>query len=133
VSSYRTEKRRIEGAGSAHHGGGEWIKERVSSLALVPLTIWGLWSATRLVGAEVGFGGALAWLHQPVNAVLTALLVLASLYHMQLGLKVVIEDYLHKPVGKSLFLLLNLFVCLALAAAAVFSILKVALGGGLGV
>ena len=63
---------------------------------------------------------------------LLGLLVLVGLYHMQLGLRVVVEDYVHKPFGKGLLLLLNLFLCLVLAFVAVFAILKLALLGGVG-
>jgi succinate dehydrogenase / fumarate reductase membrane anchor subunit len=125
-----TDRRRIEGSGSAHHGAGHWVKERVSSVALIPLTIWGLWAAASISGT--GYAGAVAWLGSPVNAVLLGLLVLLSLYHMQLGLRVVIEDYVHKPFGKGLLLMLNLFLCLAMAFVAVFAILKLALTGGVG-
>ncbi len=131
MTSYETPKRRVEGTGSAHKGAGAWIKERVSSLALIPLTIWGLWSATVIAGG--GADGATAWLRQPLNAGLLAVTVLASLYHMQLGLKVVVEDYIHRPFTKALCLLLNLFLCLALAAVALLAILKVAFLGGAGV
>ncbi len=131
MTSYETPRRRVEGAGSAHKGAGSWVKERVSSLVLIPLTVWGLWSATVIAGG--GADGATAWLRQPLNAGLLAITILASLYHMQLGLKVVVEDYLHKPFAKGLALLLNLFLCLALAAVALLAILKVAFLGGAGV
>jgi succinate dehydrogenase / fumarate reductase membrane anchor subunit len=122
--SFETDRRRVEGTGSAHHGAGEWIRERVSSLILVPLTVWGLWSAATI--ANSGFAGAVAWLKSPLNAALLAALVLIGLYHMQLGLRVVIEDYIHKPFGKGLLLFLNFAFCLALAFAAVAAIAKIA-------
>lgn len=131
MTSYTTDKRRIEGSGgSAHHGAGVWIKERVSSIALVPLTLWGFCSAAQIAGS--GYEGAIRWLSAPVNAVLLGATILISLYHMQLGLRVVVEDYIHRPFTKSLLLLLNLFLCLALAFVAVFAVLKVALAGGVG-
>jgi succinate dehydrogenase / fumarate reductase, membrane anchor subunit len=130
VTSYTTDRRRVEGSGAAHHGAGTWIKERVSSIALVPLSIWGLWSGAVLSGG--GYEGFVRWIGSPVNAVLVGLLVLISIYHMQLGLRVVVEDYVHKPFGKNTLLLLNFFVCLVLAFVAVFAILKVALMGGVG-
>ena len=129
--SVQTAKRRVEGLGSAHHGAGTWIKERVSSIALVPLGLWGLWSAIKLAGS--GYDGAIAFVNEPLNAVLLILLVLTSLYHMQLGMRVVVEDYVHKPFGKGALLILNLFVCAILAVVATFSILKVAFGAGIGV
>jgi succinate dehydrogenase / fumarate reductase membrane anchor subunit len=130
VTSYTTDKRRVEGSGSAHHGAGMWIKERVSSLILVPLTGWGFWAASALSGG--GFDGATRWLHSPVNATLMGLLILVSVYHMRLGLRVVIEDYVHKPFGKVALLLLNSLFCLAIAVVAIVSLIMVALQGGAG-
>jgi succinate dehydrogenase / fumarate reductase membrane anchor subunit len=130
VTSYTTDRRKIEGTGSAHHGAGVWIKERVSSLLLIPLTGWGFWAASSLSGG--GFDGVTRWLHSPVNAGLLGLLILVSAYHMQLGLRVVIEDYVHKPFGKGALLFLNALFCLAVAVIAVASIIMIALKGGAG-
>jgi succinate dehydrogenase / fumarate reductase membrane anchor subunit len=127
MTSYRTDRSRAQGLGSAHHGAGTWIKERVSSIILVPLTLWGLWSAALLSGS--GFRGAVDWMQVPLNAVLLLLTVGVSLYHMQLGMRVIVEDYIHKPFSKAGLLIINFVVCLALGVAAAFSILKVAFGG----
>ena len=78
---------------------------------------------------RTGHEGALDFLRNPVNAALVAVTVLVSVYHMHLGLRVVIEDYLHKALGKGLSLFLNFVVCAALALATVISILMVAFGG----
>ena len=126
--SYRTSLGRARGLGSAKHGVGHWIAERVSSVALVPLSLWGAFSALNL--ARVGFDGASLWLHSPVNAVLAALLMLITFQHMHAGLRVVVEDYIHRPGTKAALLLLNLFVCVLFGAVALFSILKVALTPG---
>ncbi len=126
--SYRTALGRARGLGSAKHGVGHWIVERVSSVALVPLSLWGAFSALNRAG--VGFDGASLWLHSPVNAVLAALLMLITFQHMHAGLRVVVEDYIHKPGTKATLLLLNLFVCVLVGAVALFSILKVALTPG---
>ena len=80
---------------SERHGAGEWMQERLSSLVLVPLTLWGLWSGWTLSGA--GYEGAAAWMRSPVNAVLLAVTLLVSLWHMNMGLKVIVDDYIHKP------------------------------------
>ena len=130
MTSYATDRRRVEGTGSAHHGAGTWIRERVSSLILIPLTGWGFWAASQISGS--GFDGVSRWLHSPVNAALLGVTLLVGLYHMRLGLRVVIEDYVHKPFGKGALLLLNTLFCLALAVIAVVSILMVALKGGAG-
>ena len=126
--SYRTSLGRARGLGSAKHGVGTWISERVSSVALVPLSLWAVFSGLRL--ADAGYDGASRWLHSPLNAVLAALLLLVSFQHMHAGLRVVVEDYIHKPATKATLLLINLFVCVLVGAIAIFCVLKVALGLG---
>jgi len=127
MSSYRTPLARARGLGSAKHGVGTWISERVGGMALVPLTLWGVFAVLRLAAGDYGF--AVAWIGEPVNAVLMVLLIAISFWHMQLGLRVVIEDYIEKALSKTALLVLNLFVCGLAGALAVFSILKVAFGG----
>jgi succinate dehydrogenase / fumarate reductase, membrane anchor subunit len=126
--SYRTPLSRARGLGSAKHGVGHWISERVSSVALIPLTLWGVFGVLRLAAGDYEF--AVAWISQPLNAVLMVLLLAVSFWHMHSGLRVVIEDYIHRALSKSALLLANLFVCTLAGALAVFSILKVALSGG---
>ena len=111
---------------SEKHGAGEWKAERLSALVLVPLTIWALWAAATISGS--GYDGAMAWFASPVNAVLMAVTILATLWHMQMGLKVVIEDYIHKAGTLKLLLGLNSLFCLLLAVASVFFIVRLALG-----
>jgi len=128
MSSFRTPLSRARGLGSAKHGVGAWVSERVSALALVPLTLWAVFGVLRLAAGDYAF--AVAWVSQPLNAVLMTLTLAISFSHMHGGMRVVVEDYIHKPLTKSTLLLLNLFVCGLAGALAVFSILKVALGGG---
>jgi succinate dehydrogenase / fumarate reductase membrane anchor subunit len=128
MAGYRTPLGRVLGLGSAKHGVGHFISQRVSAVALVVLVVWGVYSALGL--AQADFAGAAAWLRSPWRAVPLALLLGVGLYHGQLGLRVVIEDYIHKPFTKTALLILNLFVCWLGAAIGIFSILKVAFGGG---
>jgi succinate dehydrogenase / fumarate reductase membrane anchor subunit len=127
MASYRTPLARARGLGSAKHGVGNWIGERVSAVALVPLTLWGAFGVLRLAAGDYGF--AVAWISQPLNATLMVLLIAISFWHMHAGLRVVVEDYIEVALTKSALLILNLFVCGLAGALAVFSILKVALGG----
>ena len=124
--SYRTPLGRARGLGSAKHGAGHWISERITSIALVPLSLWAVCAAMGL--SKTGYEGAVAWLHAPVNAVLAVLLLGVGFQHMHAGLRVVVEDYIHTPMSKSGLLLINLFVCALGAALSIFCILKVALG-----
>jgi succinate dehydrogenase / fumarate reductase membrane anchor subunit len=128
ASSYRTPLSRARGLGSAKHGVSHWISERVGAIALVPLTLWAVFGVLRLAANDYEF--AVAWIGEPLNAVLMVMTVAISFWHMHSGMRVVIEDYIHKPLSKSGLILLSLFVCGLLGALAVFSILKVALSGG---
>ncbi|MFC3067971.1 succinate dehydrogenase, hydrophobic membrane anchor protein [Phenylobacterium soli] len=127
MASYRTPLSRARGLGAAHHGVGHWISERVGAVALVPLTLWGVFGVLRIAAGD--YGAAVAWISQPLNAVLMVLTLAIAFWHMHGGLRVVIEDYIHITLNKSALLILNLFVCGLAGALAVFSILKVALGG----
>lgn len=111
---------------SEQHGAGEWTAERMSSLILVPLTLWALWSAFQIAGN--GYDGAIAWFSNRLNAGLVAATLLATLWHMNMGLKVIVEDYIHRDGSKGLLLGLNNLFCLALAAGSVFFIVRLALG-----
>jgi succinate dehydrogenase / fumarate reductase membrane anchor subunit len=111
---------------SERHGAGEWVQERLSSLILVPLTLWGLWSGWVLSGG--GYDGAMAWFRSPVNAVLLTVTLLVSLWHMNMGLKVIVDDYIHRPLSRTTLLGLVGLLCMILAAAGVFFIVRLALG-----
>ena len=111
---------------SERHGAGEWMQERLSSLILVPLTLWGLWSGWVLSWA--GYDGALDWFRSPVNAIVLTVTLLVSLWHMNMGAKVIVDDYIHKPASRNTLLGLIGLVCVVLAAAGVFFIVRLALG-----
>jgi succinate dehydrogenase / fumarate reductase membrane anchor subunit len=128
TAGYRTPLSRARGLGSAKHGVGHWISERVAALALIPLTLWAVFGVLRLAAHDYAF--AVAWISNPLNAVLMVLTVAISFWHMHAGMRVVIEDYIHKPLSKTGLILISLFVCGLSGALAVFSILKVALSGG---
>ena len=89
--------------------------------------IWAVYSVLLL--AQLDYYGAVEWIGQPLNATLMILTIAISFMHMQSGLRVVIEDYVYTHLSKAACLLANLFVCGLFGVLAVFSILKVALGG----
>ncbi len=126
MADFRTPFSRAQGLGAAGHGVGHWITERVTSIALIPLV--GVFAVLRLARSD--YDMAVAWLASPINAVLLSLLTVISFMHMNSGMRVVIEDYIHRKITKAGLLLLNLFVCALFGALALFSILKVALSGG---
>jgi succinate dehydrogenase / fumarate reductase membrane anchor subunit len=127
-SAYRTPLGRARGLGSAKSGVGRFIGERVTSVALLLLVIWAAWSSLDL--ARGGYDGAIHWLGSPVNAVLVLLLAVAGFFHMRVGMTVIVEDYIDKPVTKALLLLANAFVCWGGMALTAVCVLKVALMGG---
>jgi succinate dehydrogenase / fumarate reductase membrane anchor subunit len=128
MAGYRTPLGRARGLGSAKHGVGHFISQRVSAVALIFLVLWAVDSALALAHAD--YESAVLWLRTPWHAILAALLIATASFHMQLGMRVIIEDYIQRPTTKAALLILNLFVAALVVAAGVFSILKVALSGG---
>jgi succinate dehydrogenase / fumarate reductase membrane anchor subunit len=128
MSEFRTALGRARGLGSAKHGVGHFIGQRVSAVALVLLTLWGVASALSV--AAGGYDGARSWLGSPVNAALLGLLIIVGVYHAGLGMRTIIEDYIERPVTKAALLILNAFVGWGAAALGVVSILKVTFGAG---
>lgn len=122
---FRTPLSRARGMGASRHGVSHFITERVSGLALAPLSIWGVFAALKLIGADQQT--AAVWVSQPVNAVLLGLLLISALIHLSNAVQVVIEDYVHRFTSKSALVIGNLFVCVLAGAVGIFSILKVAL------
>jgi succinate dehydrogenase / fumarate reductase membrane anchor subunit len=83
MTSFRTDLSRARGYGAAGHGVAFWLTERLTSIALIPLGLWAIYSVMRI--ATLGYHGAVAWLGEPVNAVLLVLTLAVSFYHMHLA------------------------------------------------
>lgn len=111
---------------SERHGAGEWATEKVALLILMPLSLWVAFSAFTLAGA--GYEAVVAWFSSTVNAVLLALTAVVFFGFAGLAWKVIIEDYIHRPGNKALLIGLVNILCLVLAAASVFFIVRVAMG-----
>lgn len=123
--SLRSPVAKARGLGSAKDGTHHWIVQRISAVALIPLCLWFVASLVCLGGAN--HAEVVAWMSQPVSAVLLVLLVATTFYHSQLGLQVVIEDYVH-GASKIILLLATKFLNVFLAALGIFAVLRVALG-----
>lgn len=117
---------RAIGLGSAKSGVAHWWALRISSVALVPLTLW--FVASIIAHAGDDRAAVLAWLKSPVSSVAMVLLLLASFHHAALGLQVVIEDYVHGSARFAALILLRLGA-IGLAALGILATLRIASGG----
>jgi succinate dehydrogenase / fumarate reductase membrane anchor subunit len=117
---------RAIGLGSAKEGVGAWWAERVSAIALVPLTLWCVASIIAHTGSD--YSTSIAWLRTPFATALMILLLLALFHHTALGLQVVIEDYVHSGVKFAAVIAVR-FGCFALATVGIMAVLSVAFGG----
>jgi succinate dehydrogenase / fumarate reductase membrane anchor subunit len=115
------------GTGSAKEGVHHWWMQRLTSIALVPLAIWFIVSLLSL--SSLDHATVIAWMAQSWTALLLILFVLVATWHSQLGVRVVVEDYVHEAGVKTLTLVVITFAHALVAAAGVFAILKVAFGG----
>ena len=124
--SMRSALGKVRGLGSAKSGTGHWWSQRLSAIALVPLTLWFVFSVALMAGA--GRGEIQAWLASPLSASLMVLVVVTTFYHAYLGLQVVIEDYVHSESLKLASLIVIKGLCILLALAGVLSVLSILFG-----
>ena len=123
---FRSPLEASRGLGSAKDGTHHWVVQRISAIALIPLSVWFVYSFLTAVMADAN--AARQFVAQPVNAILLFLLVEAMLYHGALGVQVVVEDYIHKPCCKIIALVGVKLGTVVLMAAAALAIGKIALG-----
>ena len=117
---------RAIGLGSAKEGVTPWWRQRVSALALVPLTVWFVIAVIGLAGAD--HATFVAWVRNPMTAIFLILLLIATFYHAALGLQVVIEDYVEREWARLASLLVMWLLCVLFAVRGIFAVLKLALG-----
>ncbi len=115
---------RVVRRGSLKAGFGHWWTQRVTAVALIPLSLWFI--AALLALPSFDYAVVLQWLHDGWHAVLLSLLVGTLCWHSSLGVQVVIEDYVHGHATKLVSLLLAQFVHVLLATAGVFAVIRVA-------
>lgn len=115
---------RARGLGSAKGGVEHWWAERVTAVALVPLTVW--FAASIIAAADGDYASFLEWLGSPISTVCMVLLLIALFYHTALGLQVVIEDCVHSGAKAALLVALRLG-CFALATAGIVATLRIAM------
>lgn len=126
MSRYRTPLKTARGLGSAKEGLHHWVVQRITAVALVFLSLWFLYFVVNLVGSD--HVAAMDAVAKPWNAVLLIAFVVASFWHAQLGLQVVLEDYVHSPGVAMASQLAVRFACALGALAGVFAVVLIALG-----
>jgi succinate dehydrogenase / fumarate reductase membrane anchor subunit len=120
---------RVQGLGSSHSGVRHFWRQRMTATALIPLSIWFAWSMLGLVGASEVQALTFLTLSSvgiPLNAILMGIFVVILLYHMVLGLQVVIDDYVHSEGGKIFLMLLIRAFALGVGATSLFALLRIA-------
>jgi len=122
--SLRSPLGRVLGTGSAKDGTDHWWAQRVSAVALIPLTLWFFFSLLLLPSLD--YATVHAWLGMPLNGFLTVLLVAVLSYHSDLGTSVIVEDYVHGKGMKLASLLLLRFIYVLFGGATIFAILRIA-------
>ena len=124
--SLRSPLGRVLGTGSAKEGSAHWWAQRLSAVALIPLTLWFFFSLLLL--PELDYLTVHAWISVPLSSFLALLLVAVLTYHSYLGTQVVVEDYVHANGAKLLLLLLLRFAYVLCGGAGIFAILRIAFG-----
>jgi len=127
MSDLRTPLARARGLGSARDGLKHWWAQRLTAIALIPLIVWFAISLVMLSGAD--YAVARAWIGSPLVMVLLILTIVVGLHHGQLGLQVVIEDYIHGDGWKLALIVAVRFVAVVFGVAAVVAILRIGFGG----
>jgi succinate dehydrogenase / fumarate reductase membrane anchor subunit len=115
----------VRGLGSAKEGVNHWWAQRVTAIALVPLTLWFVASVVVLAGAD--HASVSAWIARPLNTVLLLSLLAATFWHAALGLQVVIEDYIHQERAKLVVLLAVKALLVLIGLSGMLAVLRVAL------
>ena len=117
---------RAIGLGSAKEGVEHWWAQRITAIALVPLSLWFVSAVIALIGADLET--VQNWVSQPLAAILLVLLLIAMFYHLSLGIQVVIEDYVHTELVRLGLVVVVRLLSFGFAVAGIFAVLSIALG-----
>ena len=123
---FRTDRQRVEGLGTAGEGVGHWWIQRITALALLPLTLLFLFPFVRSLGAP--WEAVRETYRSPFNAVVAIVFLGVAFFHLQLGVQVVIEDYVHDKPLKTALLLANTLLTWIFGLTGVFAVAKIAFG-----
>ena len=126
-SDLRTPLSRARGLGSAKDGLHHWWAQRITAVALIPLVVWFVLSLIMMSGAD--YAVVRAWIGSPIVMVLLILTIVVGLHHGQLGMQVVIEDYIHSDGWKLAYIMVIRFIAVLFGLAAIVAILRIGFGG----
>ena len=127
MSDLRTPLARARGLGSARDGLHHWWAQRLMAIALIPLVVWFAISLVMMSGAD--YGAVRAWIGSPVVMVLLILTIAVGLHHGQLGLQVVIEDYVGNDGWKLALIVIVKLIAVLFGLGAIVAILRIGFGG----
>jgi succinate dehydrogenase / fumarate reductase, membrane anchor subunit len=128
MMSLRTPLSAARGLGAAKSGFSHWWMSRVTSVALVPLTLWFVFAIASL--STMDHATFVAWVRSPTVTVLLILSLAVTVYHMMLGLRVIIEDYVHVEWLKVSGIIVMNFLSVLIGTIGIVAVLKIALGAG---
>lgn len=124
---FRSTQRQVRGLGSAKEGTRHWLAQRITALALIPLTVWLVFSLVSLsLQTHLDF---VLWLSHPVSGTLMILFLSVAFHHGQLGIQVVMEDYINNLNIRGPLIILSKFLSYFLATLGVVSVLKIIFEG----
>src|ERR1700682_348006 len=126
VKSMRTPLGRVRNLGASHSGTSDFWRQRLTAVAMILLIIPVIVVVMMLLGRNQA--GAAQVLGSPLVAIIMLLFIVASVWHMKIGMQVVIEDYVHGEKLKLASIMANNFFCIAVALASIYAILKLSSG-----
>lgn len=126
TSEMRSPLSKAKGWGSAKSGTHHFWVQRLTALALIPLTLWFCFGLASLPGMD--YAAFTAWLSSPFSAVMMIMTLIAVFYHYALGLQVIIEDYVSNHAIRTSAIIASHFVSFILAVTGIFSVIKISLG-----
>lgn len=127
MSRFRSPLHQVRGLGSAKEGTHHWWLQRLTAVALVPLSLWFVGTLISMSGAD--YAAVIAWIRSPLVTVLLLCLIWTSFHHAQLGLQVVLEDYVHSEWLKIASIVAMKFAVILLGLASGLAVLRISLGG----
>lgn len=127
MADMRTPLSKVRGLGSAREGTGHFWRQRLTAVANIPLILFFIGFLVSINGAD--YATVRAAFANPFVSLMFALVILSALYHMRLGMQVIIEDYIHGEGTKLALIMLNTFFAIAVGAACAYALIKLAFGG----